>query len=79
MDAATAAKDLIAPYRAALYDFDASGARAALDRIAAPDAVFRHCHPFGTLDGPEAFWDTALALLAKAMPDMERRDYIVMA
>ncbi|NNL72717.1 MAG: SnoaL-like domain-containing protein [Silicimonas sp.] len=79
MDAATAAKDLIAPYRAALYDFDASGARAALHRIAAPDAVFRHCHPFGTLDGPEAFWDTALALLAKAMPDMERRDYIVMA
>ena len=79
MDAATDAKDLIAPLRAALYDFDPSGARAALDRIAAPDAVFRHCHPFGTLEGPSAFWAAALAPLAAAMPDMERRDYIVMA
>ncbi len=79
MDAVTAAKDLIAPFRAALYDFDPLEAKAALERIAAPEATFRHCHPFGTLEGPGAFWDAAIAPLATAMPDMERRDYIVMA
>lgn len=79
MDAASAAKALIAPFRAALYDFDAVAARRCLNEIAAPDAAFRHCHPFGTLDGRDAFWSAALAPLAAAMPDMERRDYIVMA
>lgn len=79
MDMHTANKELLAPFRAALYDFDAKAGRAALDRIAAPDAVFRHCHPFGTVEGAAAFWEAAFAPLARAMPDLERRDYIVMA
>lgn len=78
-DAATAAKALLAPFRAALYDFDEGAARAVLDRIAAPDATFRLGHPFGTLDGPQAPWKAAFAPLAAAMPDMDRRDHVVIA
>lgn len=72
-------KALIAPLRAAMYDFDEAGVRAALAKVAAPDAVFRLCVPFGDSTGPNAFYDTAYRDLLTAWPDLERRDYIVMA
>ncbi|MGB0161758.1 MAG: polyketide cyclase, partial [Candidatus Puniceispirillaceae bacterium] len=65
--------------RAAQYDWDEAGLRAALDAVCAPDAVFRLAHPFGDMDGPAAFHDGALAVLKSALPDVERRDWIVMA
>ena len=65
--------------RAAQYDWDEAGLRAALDAVCAPDAVFRLAHPFGDMDGPAAFHDRALAVLKAALPDVERRDWIVMA
>ena len=79
MDEATSNKLRLAPFRAALYDYDEAGARHALKALCAADAVFHHCHPFGDLNGPEAFWDGAFAPLARALPDLERRDWIVMA
>ena len=36
-------------------------------------------HPFGDMTGPSAFHDNALAVLKAAWPDVERRDWIVMA
>ena len=78
MDTHTANKALIAPLRAAMYDFSETGVRAALAGIA-PDAVFRHCHPFGEIAGGAAFYDRAYAGLLRAWPDLERRDWIVMA
>jgi len=78
MDTHTANKALIAPLRAAMYDFSATGVRAALADIA-PDAVFRHCHPFGDITGGADFYDRAYAPLLRAWPDLERRDWIVMA
>lgn len=78
-DVHNANKALIAPLRAAMYDFDATGVRRALSEIFAPDALFRLCHPFGDSTGPEAFYDTAYRDLLDAWPDLERRDYIVMA
>lgn len=69
----------LAPLRAAQYDWDDDALRAALGDLAAPDAVFRLCHPFGDLVGPEAFFDGALAVLRAAWPDVERRDWLVMA
>ena len=65
--------------RAAQYDWDEPGLRAVLDGISAPDAVFRLAHPFGDMTGPSAFHDNALAVLKAAWPDVERRDWIVMA
>lgn len=79
MDVHTQNKALIAPLRAAMYDFDEAGVRAALGSLCAPDAVFRFCHPFGDLTGVEAFYDAVYAGLFKAWPDLERRDTIVIA
>ena len=71
-------KALLEPLRAALYDFDEASARRALQAVAS-DTLFRHCHPFGDIQGADAFFDAAFAPLARAWPDLERRDYIVMA
>lgn len=78
-DPHTQHKALIGPLRSAMRDFDPDAVRAALAEVAAPDAVFRLCHPFGDMIGPDAFFDGAYAGLLDAWPDLERRDYIVMA
>jgi len=78
-DIHTANKAAIAPVRAAQYDWDPDRLRRALKSLCAPQAVFRLCHPFGDLVGPDAFVDGALAVLQAAWPDVERRDWIVMA
>jgi predicted ester cyclase len=78
-DIHTANKALIAPVRAAMYDFSEGGVHAALEEVCAPDALFRLCHPFGDSSGPEAFYESAYAGLLAAWPDLERRDWIVMA
>ena len=53
--------------------------RTALFELFAPDATLKLCHPFGALEGPEAYFRACLAPLHVAMPDLERRDMIVMA
>ena len=77
-DTQTTHKALIAPLRAAQYDFSEAGVRGSLAEIA-PKALFRHCSPFGDLSGPDAFYEAAYGPLFAAWPDLERRDYIVMA
>jgi predicted ester cyclase len=79
MDKHTHFKELIAPLRAVMYDFDADGVRAALHAVCAPDVVFRLSYPFETIVGVDAYFDTVYAPLFRAVPDLERRDYIVMA
>ncbi len=74
-----AAKQVIAPFRSALYDFDPDDLRRAIGSVFAPGAVIRLAHPFETLDGPQALNDKALSPLSDALPDLERRDAIVMA
>ena len=72
-------KALIAPWRAALYDYEPGAARGALDALCAPDALFRLSHPLGDFVGAEAYFNGAIAPLADAWPDLERRDFIFMA
>ena len=62
--------------RKALYDFDAATVRAALTETA-PEATFRLSFPFETIEGPAAYFDTVLAPLNAAFPDLERREHIV--
>lgn len=69
----------LAPYRAAAVDFEVGDVRSTLAALFSPDAVIRLCHPFGTVEGHDAFFETALMPLHAAMPDLERRDMIVMA
>jgi predicted ester cyclase len=79
MDHHTRHKALIAPVRAAMYDFDLTALRRELHAVAAPDAVFRLAHPFETKVGVDACIDAAHGPLVAAIPDLERRDYIVIA
>jgi len=64
--------------RAALYDFEPEAVRTALNAAFADDALIHMCHPFGDMTGGAAFYDSCLAPLAQALPDLERRDYIVL-
>jgi predicted ester cyclase len=79
VDKHTHHKELIKAFRDATYNFSEEGVRAALSDLATPDALFRLCHPFGDMTGPDAFYDGAYSGLFEAWPDLERRDYIVMA
>jgi len=72
-------KNLLHDYRLACATFEPAGVRDALQARFAPDATIRLCHPFGEVSGPDAFYDTALAPLFEAMPDLERRDMIVLS
>lgn len=63
--------------RAALYDWDAADVRSQLAALFSPTATVRLCHPFEDLDGATGLFGQALAPLQQAIPDLERRDYIV--
>lgn len=78
-DTPTRNKALIAPLRAAMFDFTEVGVKAELTAIMAADAVVHLGHPFGDLEGPAEFYAKAYAPLLAAMSDLERRDLIVVA
>lgn len=78
IDPITKNKALIAPLRAAMTDFDEARVRRALDAVMAANAVVHMAHPLGDLTGPAAFYQTCYAPLLTSMPDLERRDWIVM-
>lgn len=65
--------------RSAQYNWDSAAIRTALDHLTTPETLFRLGYPFGDLTGGAAFHDSALAVLRAAWPDVERRDWIVMA
>lgn len=72
-------KALIAPFRRAAETATVAGLGAALGAAMAPGALVRMCHPFGDLEGPGALMATCYAPLLAAMPDLERRDMILLA
>ncbi len=74
-----ALKAAFAPFRTAAINFSESAVRDALRSLIAPDALLHHCHPFGDLTGPDALYDAAFAPLLAALPDLERRDQILLA
>ena len=79
MDVHTRHKEIIAPLRAVMYDFDLEAVRAELKALCTPDVVFRLSFPFETIVGVDAYLEKVYAPLLEAWPDLERRDYIVMA
>lgn len=72
-------KTLFAEYRKAAATFEPKAVKVALSGLMGSDAAVNMCHPFGELSGPEAFFETCLAPLRFAMPDLERRDMILLA
>ncbi len=62
-----------------MYDFEAEKVRAALHAVCAEDVVFRLAFPFETTTGVDGYFDKVYGPLLRAVPDLERRDHIVMA
>lgn len=66
-------------FRASLYNFDIAELKQSVDDIFDPEALIQLCYPFETLVGPSELVDEAYQPLSVAIPDLERRDTIVMA
>lgn len=72
-------KSFLASFRKAAENFDPAVMRPIMDDLFVHDATLHLCHPFGTLRGPDAFLNSCLIPLHQAMPDLERRDMILLA
>ena len=72
-------KALFAPFKHAFYEGDKTALKAEMQKLFAPDCLFHMCHPFGDMTGPDAYFEAVISPLFDAMPDLERRDFIIMA
>jgi predicted ester cyclase len=72
-------KKFVGKLRAALYDCDEAALRGQLHEVFAPDAEIHLAFPFEDLDGPDGLYEQAYQPLLAAIPDLERRDFILMA
>ena len=72
-------KDLIKPLRLSMYSFTEDGVRKNLDSLFHEEAIIHLSHPFGDISGSTNFYNQALQPLFESLPDLERRDYIVIA
>jgi len=79
MDLHSQNKAVIEPLRRALYDYDPEGVLAALSSVFSDDALVRLAFPFEDLDAAGELYHKAYVPLHAAMPDLERRDTIVIA
>jgi len=72
-------KQLISKFRGALYDVDHSKLKSQLAEVFAPDCEIHLAFPFEDLDGPGELYERVYQPLLQAVPDLERRDFILMA
>ena len=72
-------KQTVGKYRAALYDVSEAALQKQLKALLAPNCQIHLTFPFEDLDGPEGLFQNAYRPLLFAIPDLERRDYIVIA
>ena len=72
-------RERLTPLRRAQYNFDERSVRAELTDLLHEEAVVQLPCPLDTVVGPGAFYDRAYKDLFEAIPDLERRDTIVMA
>ncbi len=78
-DVHTGNKALMRPLRRALYDFEEETVKSALTRAFHRDARIYLAYPFENVGGPQDLFHVVLLPLHAAIPDLERRDTIVMA
>ena len=72
-------KSVLTDYRKAAENFDPASISPIMENLFAGDAALHLCHPFGMLAGPDTFLESCLAPMHQAMPDLERRDMILLA
>ncbi len=75
----SALKLLLLPFRQAAATFETDAVGRAMDGTFATDAAILMCHPFGDLTGAGELLEHCYAPLAEAMPDLERRDMIMIS
>jgi predicted ester cyclase len=72
-------KKTVGRLRAALYDLDPRALRGQLSELFEAEAPIRLAFPFEDLTGPDELYRQVFEPLIKAVPDLERRDFLVMA
>lgn len=72
-------KAILEPLLRAMQDFEAPQVQSLLQELMAHDAVAHMCLPFNDVTGPKALYETCYQPLLRAMPDLERRDFIILA
>ena len=72
-------KKLLIEYQEATASFNKIKVENILSKLFLKNAKIHVCHPFGTLKGSETLFENCLLPLHQSMPDLERRDMIVMA
>ncbi len=76
-DLLTENKTRFGDFRAALYDCDVAHLRQQLRALCSPSCDVTLACPLGKVVGPDSLFEEAYAPLLAAIPDLERRDYIV--
>ena len=72
-------KQLFKSYQQSLYDYDQEKLAANIATLFAPNAILQMCFPFETLAHPDDLVAKLYQPLQASMPDLERRDFIIMA
>ena len=72
-------KVLLAPLLSAMHDFEGHHVKSLLQGLMGDHAVAHLCFPFNDIVGPTHLYETCYAPLLLAMPDLERRDLIVLS
>ena len=72
-------KQIVGRYRKALYDCNEPGLKFELELLFATDSQIHLSFPFEDLNGPGELYETAFKPLLSSIPDLERRDFIVIA
>jgi predicted ester cyclase len=72
-------KQLINKFRATLYDCDAGQLKTQLQEVVSPNCEIHLTFPFEDLSGPTELFERVYPSLIAAIPDVERRDFIVAA
>ena len=72
-------KSLITPLFEAMGDFSLSQVKPELDKLFSKDCLIQMCFPFNDMQGSDAFYANCLQKLNSAIPDLERRNLIVLA
>lgn len=72
-------KSLFKPVRLSQYDFEEVNVRTQLHKLFDEAAVCHLPHPFGDVLGPDNFYTKSIGPLFHSIPDLERRDHIVIS
>ena len=72
-------KEFLKPLLNSMRSFNEYNVKKSLELLFSDSVNIKMCHPFGILNDSESFFHTAYRPLLSALPDLERRDYIVIS